>query len=160
MSKIRVAYWRVLALFVVLITAVGTISAFETPKAEAAIASQFNPGYIISDQNFFDGNSMSPMDVQYFLNSKLASCRSGYVCLKDYLQSVPNLPAEAGLCAGYTAHPWQSAAEIISRIGQSCGVNPKALLVLLEKEQSLVTYSAPSGTRYSSRRYSDGCWWK
>lgn len=150
MSKIRVAYWRVLALFVVLITAVGTISAFETPKAEAAIASQFNPGYIISDQNFFDGNSMSPMDVQYFLNSKLASCRSGYVCLKDYLQSVPNLPAEAGLCAGYTAHPWQSAAEIISRIGQSCGVNPKALLVLLEKEQSLVTYSAPSGTRYSS----------
>jgi hypothetical protein len=118
-------------------------------QAEAAIGNQFNPGYIISDQNFFDGNSMAPMDVARFIDSKSGICRAGYTCLKDYLQAVPNMSAEAGLCNGYTAHPLQSAAEIISRVASSCGVSAKVLLVLLEKEQSLVTDTWPLTTQYT-----------
>jgi hypothetical protein len=127
-----------------------------TRSAEAAVANQFNPGYIISDQNFFDGSSLSPMDVARFIDSKSGVCRSGYTCLKDYLQAVPAMNAEAGLCNGYAAHPLQSAAEIISRVANSCGVSAKVLLVLLEKEQSLVTDTWPLTTQYT-RATGFGC---
>lgn len=141
---------KLLGLLTSVIVASGLLMAFSTPpKAEAALASQFNPGFIISDQNFFDGTSMSPMDVARFIDSKSGICRPGYTCLKDYLQAVPNMPAEANLCKGYRAHPIQSAAEIISRVAESCGVSAKVLLVLLEKEQSLVTDTWPLTSQYT-----------
>lgn len=142
---------KLVALIAGLVTVVSTLVAFSpAQKAEAANGNQFNAGYIISDQNFFDGNSMSPMDVARFIDSKFTGCRPGYTCLKDYLQAVPNMPAQAGLCNGYTAHPLQSAAEIISRVASSCGVSAKVLLVLLEKEQSLVTDTWPLASQYTS----------
>jgi hypothetical protein len=147
-SRVRTSS-TVLALLLAPVLALGIVEPATAPSAQAVSGSQFDPAYIISDQVFFDGNAMGPMDVQYFLNSKLTSCRAGYTCLKDYLQAVPAMPAEDGLCAGYTAHPWQSAAEIISRVGASCQVSPKALLVLLEKEQSLVTDSWPIAAQYT-----------
>ena len=146
----KLRFFRALATVSALIIVATGMAAFDVPQAEAATASQFNPGFIISDQNFFDGTSMSPADVQTFLNSRLDNCVSGYVCLKDYSQAVPVRAAEPGLCAGYVASPSQSAAEIISRTGASCGVSPKVLIVLLEKEQSLVTSASPSTGRYNS----------
>ncbi|WP_281786558.1 hypothetical protein [Aurantimicrobium sp. INA4] len=141
---------KLFALLTSVVTLAGLLLAFSpTSKAEAAVANQFNPGYIISDQNFFDGNSMSPMDVARFIDSKSGVCRAGYTCLKDYLQAVPNMRAEAGLCNGYTAHPLQSAAEIISRVAASCGVSAKVLLVLLQKEQSLITDTWPVASQYA-----------
>lgn len=138
-----------LVLLALVVADLSVMTATQPQRAEAVTGSQFQAGYIISDGNFFDGNSMSPMDVQYFLNSKVSSCRAGYTCLKDYLQTVPNMPAESGLCNGYSAG-YQSAAEIISRVGQSCGVSPKTLLVLLQKEQSLVTDTWPVTRQYNS----------
>lgn len=92
---------------------------------------------------------MGPWDVAYFLAGKVNTCRAGYTCLKDYLQYTPNMPAESGLCNGYTGG-YHSAAEIIAKVGQSCGVSPKALIVLLEKEQSMITDTWPTARQYAA----------
>jgi uncharacterized protein with LGFP repeats len=117
------------------------------PLAVAAAASDWDPGYIIDDAVFYDGNAMSATDVQAFLNGKVASCQAGYTCLKGYGQPTGNLPADA-YCNGYAGAPYQTAAQIIDLVARSCGVSQRALLVLLEKEQGLVTSRAPSDTRY------------
>ncbi|TFV53597.1 hypothetical protein [Blastococcus sp. TF02A-35] len=116
---------------------------------EAADLSRFNPGDIISDALFFDGWSMSAPDVQRFLDVKGASCRvgtDGSPCLKAYRQDTPDRPADA-FCRFYDGLPGETAAAIIAKVGQACGINPRVLLVLLQKEQSLVTTS-PNATRY------------
>lgn len=71
-----------------------------------------------------------------------------YYCLKDYHLNTPSRSAEAGLCNGYTGRNGESSAEIIYNIGVSCGVNPKALIVLLQKEQGLVTDDWPWDNQY------------
>lgn len=117
--------------------------------ASAASASDWDPGYIIDDSIFYSSDGMTAADVQSFLNSKLSSCRSGYTCLKDYGQSTDNRPADR-YCAGYTASAWQTAAQIIDNVARSCGINQRVLLVMLEKEQSLVTDDWPTPRQYSA----------
>ncbi|MCU1523852.1 MAG: hypothetical protein JWO18_746 [Microbacteriaceae bacterium] len=117
-------------------------------KAEAAVGSQFNPGMILSDALFYDGGAMSIGTVQNFLDSQVRTCRAGYTCLKDYRQDTPNKAAVAGRCAAYQGLANESAAQIIARVGAACGISQKALLVLLEKEQGLVSSTAPSATKY------------
>ena len=114
----------------------------------AADASGFTPGNIISDNLFFDGRAMSAGDVQIFLNAKGAACVAGEMpCLRNYKQDTVNQPADAQ-CGGYRGASQESAATIIAKVGASCGINPRVLLVLLQKEQSLV-----SGTKPSLRQY-------
>ena len=112
--------------------------------ASAAVSSEFRAGNIISDALFFNGSAMTADDVQAFLVSKRPVCDPGFTCLKDYRTATNERPAEPGLCAGYPAAGPQSAAQIIALVGVSCGVSQAALLVLLQKEQSLVTARAPS----------------
>jgi len=120
------------------------------PEAEAANASAFAPGNIISDAQFFDGQAMSADQVQSFLAARVTSCRSGYTCLKDYRQETPNKAAVAGRCAAYAGANSESAAQIIARVGAACGISQKALLVLLEKEQAIVSDAWPSARQYRS----------
>ncbi len=70
-----------------------------------------------------------------------------YICLKNYRMDTVAKGAEAGLCNGYPALN-QSAAEIIYNVSQSCGINPRALIVLLQKEQSLITDDWPWPIQY------------
>jgi len=133
-----------------LILAVGLLQ-FTTPpqKAEAvAVASQFNPGMIISDALFYDGAAMSSSAVQNFLNSQVRSCAAGATCLKDYRQSTVSRAAVSGRCAAYAGAANESAADIIAKVGAACGISQKALIVLLQKEQGLVTATAPSAGKY------------
>lgn len=117
--------------------------------ADAATASSFDPGNIISDANFFNGNAMSASSVQSFLNGQVASCRAGYTCLKDYRQDTWTRPADA-MCQAYTGAGNESAAQIIFRVGQVCNISQAVLIVLLQKEQSLVTDSYPDAGQYRS----------
>ena len=71
-----------------------------------------------------------------------------YICLKDYRQNTPSKPAETGLCDSMPARSNRSAAQIIAEVGSACNVNPKALIVLLQKEQGLVTDSWPWRNQY------------
>ncbi len=143
-----------------------------TKKAEALSGSEFQAGNIISDGIFFNGNDMSYPAIQNFLNSKVPVCdRNGtqayngttraaygtsrgypppYVCLKDFVQeNLPTKQAEPGLCTGLGPGT-KPAALIIYEVSVSCGVNPKVLIVLLQKEQSLVTDDWPFPSQYQA----------
>lgn len=134
------------ALVATLLVAVGA-----APRAAAASAADFDAGNIISDQVFFDSTAMNESQVQQFLSMKGASCVAGeQPCLKDYRTSTSSRAAESGLCQGYPALPDQTAAQIIVGVAQSCGVNPRVLIVLLEKENSLVTRTRPSTRNYQA----------
>jgi uncharacterized protein with LGFP repeats len=120
-----------------------------TPQLQpAADTSSFRAGNIISDNLFFDGGAMTAFQVQDFLNAKGASCVAGEMpCLKNYTQSTWNRPADA-YCGGYPGAPGETAAWIIAKVGASCGISQRVLLVLLDKEQSLVRGSRPSVKQY------------
>ena len=96
--------------------------------ASAANANSWKAGLIISDGIFTDSTSMSTSQIQNFLNLKGENCSSN--CLKDYSQN------------------GESSASIIKRAGSDYKISPKTLIVLLEKEQSLVTDSSPTSTQY------------
>ncbi len=86
--------------------------------------SDFNPNFIISDTETQDSGCWTRNDVQQFLNT-----RGSY------------LRAYAGADASGTI---KSAADIIFEAAQNYQINPKFLLVTLQKEQSLITDDAPS----------------
>lgn len=142
--------------FVLVITIIamlgGLVGAISTaPQAAyAAVGSQFDAGDIISDALFFDGSAMSAAGVQSFLDSKVPNCRTGYTCLKDYRQSTTTKAADPGRCAAYLGASNESAATIIAKVGSACGISQKALIVLLEKEQGLVSDDWPGAGQYRS----------
>ncbi|MBS1906035.1 MAG: hypothetical protein JST33_05580 [Actinobacteria bacterium] len=115
----------------------------------AADLSQFRAGNIISDAVFTNSSTMSASQVQTFLQSKVSACRSGYVCLKDFQQSTPNKSADR-YCNGYSGSSGESAATIIAKVAQSCGINPQVLVVMLQKEQGLVLDTWPVGAQYAA----------
>jgi hypothetical protein len=118
------------------------------PVAPAANAGDFDPGNIVSDDNFFNGGAMTPDQVQSFLNGQVSACRAGYTCLKDYRQSTPTLAASLR-CGPYQGGPNERASDIIAKVGAACGISQRALLVLLQKEQSLVTDTWPLVSQYN-----------
>src|SRR5690606_31054855 len=69
---------------------------------------------------------------------------------KDYKQNTPSRPAESGLCDTLLAKSNRTAAQIINDVAKACGINPKVLIVLLQKEQSLVTDDWPWPIQYRS----------
>ena len=131
-------------------------------KSVAADLSQFDAGNIISDEVFYNGSALSAADVQLTLNQRVPTCtiNNGQashaagspwgsttisdVCLKDYVQATPNMAAQQGLCSAYTGSAQERASDIIAKVGAACNISQKVLLVLLEKEQSLVSDSWPT----------------
>lgn len=127
-----------------------------TPNVMAAPVVSFNPGRIIDDIVFTASGSMNATQIQSFLNSKVPVCdtngtqisefgggtraqwgqtnynQSTFVCLKDY--------TENGL----------TAAQIIYNTAQKYQINPQVLLVLLQKEQGLVTDTWPLNIQFQT----------
>ena len=119
--------------------------------AVAAEKNDFNPGQIISDTVFYNPASMSTAEIRTFIANKGASCVAGEAkCLKDYTEDTGNWSAEPGLCTGYAGAKNETAATIIAKVSKSCGISPQVLLVLLDKEQSLVTGTRPTLRRYTA----------
>lgn len=122
------------------------------PTASAAPAgSAFDPGLIISDPVFYDFGTMSVSDIQKFLTSRVETCRAdatGPACLKDYREDILERAAETGRCKAIKAKTQATAAEIIYTIANACGLNPKVLIVTLQKEQGLVTSTKPTAYMY------------
>ncbi len=71
-----------------------------------------------------------------------------YTCLNNYSQNTVNIAPESGLCGGYVGANSESAATIIYKASKSCGINPQVMLVLLQKEQSLITDDWPWRLQY------------
>ncbi len=114
---------------------------------KAADLSKFNPGNIISDAVFYNSSTMSESQIQSFLDSKVSSCAAGYTCLKSKTDSTRAIGADA-MCGAYAGGGVESSARIIYKVSQACGINPQAIIVMLEKEQGLVRHTSPSNERY------------
>ncbi len=128
---------------------------------EAASLAGFDPGYIISDYQMSNYNSMSEAEIQNFLKQKgncndtrtyLASYYTNYsyhikdghfVCLADETFG-------DGTAYGDSAPGGASAAHIIWQAAQDYKINPQVLIVLLQKEQGLITDSWPNDRQYKT----------
>ncbi|MFJ4253048.1 hypothetical protein [Microbacterium sp. NPDC090003] len=115
----------------------------------------FNPGNIISDAVFTNKSTMTEAQIQTFFNSKVSRCLGGtdengkpIVCLKDFKITSVTRPADQ-YCSGYSGQANESAARIIYRVSQACNINPQVLIVMLQKEQGLITHTWPSAWRYN-----------
>ncbi|PPH42299.1 hemagglutinin [Rathayibacter sp. AY1E4] len=114
------------------------------------VAADFDPGDLISDEVFFDGDALGPLTVQAFLDARVPDCAGGPVpCLRDYAEDTAAITADEQ-CDALPAGRDVPAAEIITSVAGACGVNPAVLLVLLQKEQSLVTDPEPSERQFRS----------
>lgn len=106
----------------ILLTA-GIVLGFWMPFAVSAIT--FDPNNIISDAEFFNYNSLAQKDISYFLQQK-----------GSYLANY-STDANGTL---------KSAAQIIYDAALEYRINPRVILVTLQKEQSLITKTNPSQT--------------
>lgn len=168
--RILTTLLAVTALVVGVVVPAASASAMATVSASSAVAASgsgvaardirttlagFDPGNIISDAVFTDRNTMTEAQIQAFFNSKVSRCQGGadqygpIICLKDFTITSVNRPADR-YCQGYTGAPNETAARIIYRVAQSCGINPQVLIVMLQKEQGLVTHTWPSIPRYNA----------
>ena len=121
--------------------------------AQALDGSKFDPGLIISDSVFYDFGTMTVEEIQRFLESQVPVCKSGSAgmpCLRNFKADTPEKSAEPGKCAYMPAQTNISAAQIIYNISRACGINPRVLLVTLQKEQGLVQASIPSPYMYKA----------
>ena len=107
----------------------------------------FDPGNIISDDEFFQRASMSVDEIQAFLDSKITECRDDYTCLNEFEEDTFDRE-ETVLCQAYDGDDNESAAQILYKVSDACGVSVEVLIVLLQKEMGLVTHTWPSSWRF------------
>ena len=130
-----------------------SLSLTSITPATALDGSKFDPGLIISDSVFFDFGTMTVEEIQRFLESQVPVCKSGSTgmpCLRNYKADTPAKSADPGKCAAMPAKTNISAAQILYDIAHACGINPRVLLVTLQKEQGLVQASIPSPYMYKA----------
>ena len=129
------------------------VSANTLSFASAAVTG-FMPGRIIDDGVMTNKTTMSASDIQAFLNSKMPTCdtwgtqpyggttraqyavsrgvSTPFTCLKDYVEN------------------GKTSAQIIYDVSQAYNINPQVMIVLLQKEQGLVTDDWPWPIQYQS----------
>ena len=112
-------------------------------SVSASSGGNFDPGYIVSDANFYNGSALDAGAVQRFLLTKNSQCSSSFACLYNYSQNTPSMAASS-YCRAMPGVAGESAASIIARVGAACGMSQQAMIVLLEKEQGLVSSSRPT----------------
>ena len=121
----------------------------------------FDPGRIIDDDIFTDTSTMSIEEIQRFLENNVndgecdryrESSFSGtnsapFTCLFEFQENIETNETNYGLFtedgAPLDIEEGSTAAEIIWQAGQDNQINPQVLLVLLQKEQSLITDNWP-----------------
>jgi len=127
-------------------------------SVDAASLAKFNPGYIISDYQMGNYNSMSEADIQKFLTSKNSCSNTNYNYYKT-LSANKNYKwhwanghfvclSEERFGDGEVIGSGQTAAHIIYRAAQDYKINPQVLIVLLQKETSLITDPIPNDKDY------------
>jgi hypothetical protein len=120
----------------------------------AANTSGFEAGRIIDDLVFTHYQSMSVSQIQTFLNSKVPVCDywgtngSTSTSRRDYVLSLgETLPLT---CLKEYTENGKSSAQIIYDAAHEFKINPQVILVLLQKEQALITDDWPISVQYRS----------
>ena len=112
----------------------------------------FDPGNIMSDFVMGNKNTMTEAQINDFLHSK-NPCNKAYDDEVKYWQGQGYIYGISGnrvLCMADDKFDGESAAHIIWQAAQDYSINPQVLIVLLEKEQSLVTDPWPNHRQYAS----------
>ncbi|MDB5179803.1 MAG: Curculin protein [Candidatus Saccharibacteria bacterium] len=139
-----------LPLFIFFAVAIGLL------HAQPASAAGFEAGRIIDDGVFTDASSMGVGDIQQFLNSKVPICDTNGTQTSEYGGGTraqwgqTNYGQSTFTCLKDYSENGRSSAQIIYDTAQQYGINPKVILVLLQKEQSLVTDTWPLNIQYRS----------
>lgn len=137
-------------------------------SADAVIGSDWKAGRIIDANIFRNSTSMTPDDIQRFLNAKMPACDTlgeqpygnttraeygksvgvppPYVCLRDYFENVDT--KENNLEGRTVPAGAKSAAQIIYDYSQTYKINPQVLIDLLQKEQTLISDDWPWPVQY------------
>lgn len=141
------APWRRMSLFLAvvlmsagLVLAPGPTASAKTPPAGLG---GFQPGNLISDQRMFDGDAMTAAQVDAFLDQHGAKCGSNPLCLANVTASTPKRPKTA-YCDAIPAGTKRTAGRIITDVAAACDINPEVFLVMLQKEQGLITTTSPT----------------
>ncbi|MDO5049815.1 MAG: hemagglutinin [Actinomycetaceae bacterium] len=104
----------------------------------------FDPGYIVSDEVFFDSETMDQDQITEFIEKWNAGCvagADGAPCLAQYVEDSTSWTADAFCPGDFVGEPGDSAPSIINKAAKACNVNPQVLLTVLQKEQGLITAS-------------------
>ena len=116
-------------------------------------ASGFNAARIIDDEVFYDSQAMTREEIAAFVTKVNAGCQSGSdgtQCLAAATFSVQARQASTFCPGDIKAASGVSAADVVWEVSQACDINPQVLLVLIHKEQGLLT---ASGANLSARDY-------
>ena len=149
-AAIRGALWRLVAgVGATAVLATGLVAVAPADSLSALSGSEFRPGHIISDTEFYKGDAMTEAQIQAFLDAKIGVCSNGR-CLNVLRQTVSNkarvMSSATGAvrCEAMQGGTNLRASTIIHRTQVSCGISAKVILVTLHKEQALVTAKSPS----------------
>jgi hypothetical protein len=170
MYTIHIPFKKILA---ATLAFVFVFSALTPLKTSALSGSDFRHGRIIDNAVFNNPGSMNVYQIQAFLDTKVPTCDTNgtqpsghgsytraqwgalnnnpapYTCLKSYTENVPYMAADT-YCGGDVAPGTRGAAQIIADVSRACGTSPQVLLVLLQKEQSLITDDWPWVRQYQA----------
>ena len=138
---------------------IGVVAAEE--PSQALDARTFDPGLIISDAVFNDWGTMNAAQIQKFLEARVSTCTDddgGPKCLRNYKENVVGTYAIRGslhsyslhICADVPAANNQTGAQIIYSVAVACRINPRVLIVTLQKEQGLITAADPTTYMYKA----------
>jgi len=111
-----------------ILATIGILSYAFYPFFPISASPDFDPNYIISDNDLTDYTSMDLNEIQNFLENK-----------KSSLASYKTKDANGSI---------KMAAEIIYEAAQEYKISPKYILVTLQKEQSLIENNDPSQYNY------------
>lgn len=132
---------RLVAIVAAVIVSVAGLGAAQVDSpAQAITGADFQPGFIISDALFYDSSAMTMAEIQAFLNSKCSAAP----CINTITTTSTDRAASNMCPGGYVGVANESTASIIYNVQRSCGISAKVILVMLQKETSLVTKSNPS----------------
>lgn len=134
-----------------LLALVGVLTGFALLIQPMSAAAAFNRNNLMDDSIFDQKNSMNAAQIDQFLNSFPNSCIStnrGF--------SAPN-PTGYSPSGGYTYGGNVSAGTVIYSAAQAYDINPKVLLVTLQKEQSLVNGGAGCTVKRYTAAVGYGC---
>lgn len=131
--------------------AFGVYHIFKTNDNANAYLNGFDPGNIMSDFVMGNKSTMSETDIQKFLKSK-NTCNHAYDnTVKHYEQQGYKYTIKNNkvVCMADDTFSGETAAHIIWQAAQDYSINPQVLIVLLQKEQGLVTDTWPNHNQYA-----------
>lgn len=138
---------RLFLIFTFFMMATFSFLAFKNMQDSSAVNAAYNgfkAGNIISDSVMSDYSSMSESSIQSFLKSKNPCNDTDISKAARYSSHNYHIVNGHFVCMADESFNGESAAHIIWQAAYDYRINPKVIIVLLEKEQGLVTDTWPN----------------